>query len=194
MKHNFGLIPITPNGNLLKIIVPQNLNEYLCNCGICDYNSQNLPPITAIKLMKKNTTSGNQVKVGCLFAAIGGFCRSFQEVGASVAWANEKDKFAADTFKPNEPKNEQEIIPNNPNEPKIGARLCEPQQLKQSKTLTYKLNPPLRAFAPLREPREEVLQIPGPNGIIILTREDARESETKLFHLGRSMAGEPRNG
>lgn len=40
----------------------------------------------------------NPVKVGCLFAAIGGFCRAFQEVGATVAWANEKDKYAAETF------------------------------------------------------------------------------------------------
>ena len=39
-----------------------------------------------------------------MFAAIGGFCRAFQEVGADVAWANEKDKFAAETFRLNFPK------------------------------------------------------------------------------------------
>jgi DNA (cytosine-5)-methyltransferase 1 len=43
-------------------------------------------------------------KVGCLFSAIGGFCRAFQEAGATVLWANEKDKFATDTFKLNFPK------------------------------------------------------------------------------------------
>jgi DNA (cytosine-5)-methyltransferase 1 len=40
----------------------------------------------------------NAVKVGCLFAAIGGFCRAFQELNATVLWANEKDRFARDTF------------------------------------------------------------------------------------------------
>ena len=39
------------------------------------------------------------VTVGCLFAAIGGFARAFQRSGATVAWANEKDKFATDTFR-----------------------------------------------------------------------------------------------
>lgn len=37
-------------------------------------------------------------KVGCLFAAIGGFCRAFQNCGATVVWANEKDRFASETF------------------------------------------------------------------------------------------------
>ena len=41
--------------------------------------------------------------VGCLFAAIGGFCRAFQECGATVLWANEKDRFARDTFVKNFP-------------------------------------------------------------------------------------------
>ena len=40
----------------------------------------------------------SQYRVGCLFSAIGGFCRAFQEAGATVVWANEKDKFATDTF------------------------------------------------------------------------------------------------
>jgi DNA (cytosine-5)-methyltransferase 1 len=47
--------------------------------------------------------NGTSVKVGSLFAAIGGFCRAFQEVGAAVAWANEQDKFAAETFRLNFP-------------------------------------------------------------------------------------------
>lgn len=42
-------------------------------------------------------------KVGCLFAAIGGFCKAFQLAGASVVWANEKDRFAAETFRLNFP-------------------------------------------------------------------------------------------
>lgn len=41
--------------------------------------------------------------MGCLFAAIGGFCKAFQQKGASVLWANEKDKFAAETFRLNFP-------------------------------------------------------------------------------------------
>lgn len=42
--------------------------------------------------------------VGCLFAAIGGFCRAFQAAGATVAWANEKDRYAKETFTLNFPK------------------------------------------------------------------------------------------
>lgn len=53
--------------------------------------------------MNKSETTEDPVTVGCLFAAIGGFCRAFQEVGATVAWANEKDGFAADTFRLNFP-------------------------------------------------------------------------------------------
>jgi DNA (cytosine-5)-methyltransferase 1 len=45
-----------------------------------------------------------QITVGCLFAAIGGFCRAFEEAGAAVAWANEKDGFAAQTFGLNFPR------------------------------------------------------------------------------------------
>ena len=42
--------------------------------------------------------------VGCLFAAIGGFCRAFQQQGATVLWATDKDKFAAQTFRLNFPR------------------------------------------------------------------------------------------
>jgi DNA (cytosine-5)-methyltransferase 1 len=41
--------------------------------------------------------------VGCLFAAIGGFCKAFQKQGATVLWATDKDKFAAETFRLNFP-------------------------------------------------------------------------------------------
>jgi len=44
-----------------------------------------------------------EIKVGCLFAAIGGFCRAFQTRGATVLWANEKDQFAKETFELNFP-------------------------------------------------------------------------------------------
>jgi DNA (cytosine-5)-methyltransferase 1 len=43
------------------------------------------------------------VTVGCLFAAIGGFCKAFQQEGATVLWANDKDRFAARTFQLNFP-------------------------------------------------------------------------------------------
>ena len=41
--------------------------------------------------------------MGCLFAGIGGFAKAFQNVGAEVAWANEQDRFAQETFKLNFP-------------------------------------------------------------------------------------------
>lgn len=47
--------------------------------------------------------SRKKFKVGSLFAAIGGFCKAFEQVGARVLWANEKDKFAKDTFEANFP-------------------------------------------------------------------------------------------
>ncbi len=45
-----------------------------------------------------------QIKVGSLFAAIGGFCKAFQLAGASIAWANEKDQYATQTFRLNFPR------------------------------------------------------------------------------------------
>ncbi len=45
-----------------------------------------------------------EIKVGCLFSAIGGFCRAFQEAGAHIVWANEKDSYAVKTFRLNFPK------------------------------------------------------------------------------------------
>ncbi|MFZ0276102.1 MAG: DNA (cytosine-5-)-methyltransferase [Candidatus Sulfotelmatobacter sp.] len=49
------------------------------------------------------TKDRSHYKVGCLFAAIGGFALAFEQVGARVAWASEKDKFATQTFKLNFP-------------------------------------------------------------------------------------------
>ena len=43
------------------------------------------------------------VTVGCLFAAMGGFAQAFEQEGAAVLWANEKDKFARETFVANFP-------------------------------------------------------------------------------------------
>jgi len=43
----------------------------------------------------------SQVTVGSLFAAIGGFCRAFEQAGAAILWANEKDRFASETFAAN---------------------------------------------------------------------------------------------
>jgi DNA (cytosine-5)-methyltransferase 1 len=42
-------------------------------------------------------------KVGCLFAAIGGFAKAFENVGATILWANEKDRQASLTFRANFP-------------------------------------------------------------------------------------------
>jgi len=43
------------------------------------------------------------ITAGCLFAAIGGFCKAFEQAGATTLWANEKDRFARDTFVANFP-------------------------------------------------------------------------------------------
>lgn len=45
----------------------------------------------------------SNVTVGCLFAAIGGFCRAFKQAGARVTWANELDAHACETFRLNHP-------------------------------------------------------------------------------------------
>jgi DNA (cytosine-5)-methyltransferase 1 len=47
---------------------------------------------------RKQAPDFRRFTVGSLFAAIGGFCKAFQLAGATVLWANEKDKFAAETF------------------------------------------------------------------------------------------------
>src|ERR1700723_556237 len=50
-------------------------------------------------------TARNRLRftVGCLFAAIGGFCRAFEEAGATIRWSNENDRFASETFRLNFP-------------------------------------------------------------------------------------------
>ncbi len=48
--------------------------------------------------MRQTKNKSSPVTVGCLFAAIGGFCRAFRQQGATVIWANEVDRFATDTF------------------------------------------------------------------------------------------------
>jgi DNA (cytosine-5)-methyltransferase 1 len=49
------------------------------------------------------STGQVQSSVGCLFSAMGGFALAFQTCGARVAWANEKDGFASQTFRFNFP-------------------------------------------------------------------------------------------
>lgn len=53
------------------------------------------------KTQNKNLRS--KYKVGCLFAAIGGFAHAYKQSGATIAWANEKDDHATLTFKENFP-------------------------------------------------------------------------------------------
>jgi DNA (cytosine-5)-methyltransferase 1 len=50
-----------------------------------------------------NGAKPSPVTVGCLFAAIGGFARAFDQVDASVVWASENDQFASKTFRLNFP-------------------------------------------------------------------------------------------
>ncbi len=43
-------------------------------------------------------------QVGSLFAGMGGFCLAFAKEGFRVTWANEKDRFAVETYRHNFPK------------------------------------------------------------------------------------------
>lgn len=45
--------------------------------------------------------SRRRYTVGSLFAGMGAFCRAFMDEGFHVAWANEKDQFAAQTYRYN---------------------------------------------------------------------------------------------
>lgn len=47
--------------------------------------------------------SNGTPRVGSLFAGMGGFCLAFAQEGFKVAWANEKDNFAAQTYLANFP-------------------------------------------------------------------------------------------
>ena len=55
--------------------------------------------------MQNQTQTGQRqtLRAGCLFAAVGGFAKALQNTGVNVEWANEKDKFAAETFRLNFP-------------------------------------------------------------------------------------------
>ena len=48
-------------------------------------------------------TKPSAYQVGSLFAGIGGFCLAFAKEGFEVAWANEKDRFAVETYRHNFP-------------------------------------------------------------------------------------------
>lgn len=54
-------------------------------------------------MTRSHASNTGAISVGCLFAAIGGFCKAFQQIGAKVLWANEKDRFASETFRLNFP-------------------------------------------------------------------------------------------
>ena len=45
-------------------------------------------------MSQEGFSSKRKYKVGCLFAAIGGFCKAFEMAGAQIAWANENNEFA----------------------------------------------------------------------------------------------------
>ena len=47
-----------------------------------------------------------KLKVGSLFAGIGGICSAFEQAGCDVVWANEYNKNACLTYKNNFPETE----------------------------------------------------------------------------------------
>jgi DNA (cytosine-5)-methyltransferase 1 len=51
----------------------------------------------------RRNSNGPRFQVGSLFAGMGGFCLAFAKEGFEVAWANEKDNFAALTYASNFP-------------------------------------------------------------------------------------------
>lgn len=59
-------------------------------------------PASRTRLSKQRNS--RKPTVGCLFSAIGGFCRAFEEAGARAVWANERDKHACVTFRHNFPR------------------------------------------------------------------------------------------
>jgi DNA (cytosine-5)-methyltransferase 1 len=52
----------------------------------------------------KQVQGTRPLTAGCLFAAVGGFAKALENKGVKVKWANEKDRFAAETFRLNFPK------------------------------------------------------------------------------------------
>jgi len=65
--------------------------------------TQVIAPTIGRTVRQKNDQPDKLVRVGCLFAAMGGFAKAFQKVGADVLWANELDRFAVETFELNFP-------------------------------------------------------------------------------------------
>ena len=43
----------------------------------------------------------DKLRVGSLFAGIGGICKAFEDAGAELVWANELDKYACITYRAN---------------------------------------------------------------------------------------------
>jgi len=62
-----------------------------------------LAPVAAKQKPAAGSSGRTRFRVGSLFAAIGGFSRAFADAGATVLWANEKDRFAVETYKLNFP-------------------------------------------------------------------------------------------
>ena len=53
-------------------------------------------------MKQDNSPDATKVTVGCLFAAIGGFVKAFQQKGATILWANEKDRWGIRKLTPRE--------------------------------------------------------------------------------------------
>ena len=49
------------------------------------------------------TSSRKRYSVGSLFAGMGAFCKAFRDEGFEIAWANENDQFAVQTYRENFP-------------------------------------------------------------------------------------------
>jgi DNA (cytosine-5)-methyltransferase 1 len=47
--------------------------------------------------------NSNVLKIGSMFAGIGGICLGFKQIGCDIVWANEKDKTACRTYRYNHP-------------------------------------------------------------------------------------------
>ena len=53
--------------------------------------------------MSRTQTKRTLLQVGSLFAGLGGFCLAFAKEGFKIAWANERDNFAVQTYRHNFP-------------------------------------------------------------------------------------------
>jgi DNA (cytosine-5)-methyltransferase 1 len=54
-------------------------------------------------IIKKENNNKDSIRVGSLFAAIGGFSSAFKSLGADIMWANEIDPYASTTYRLNNP-------------------------------------------------------------------------------------------